>query len=374
MNKGRLYTILIHIAGWLLFFSLPVVFIASRSAGNEGRLFSTNPWNILSFVIFIAIFYLNTYLLFPRLYFQRKKFLYFSALLILLIAVFFLKPFDRLANQNRFQEKNGQAYQRPPAFMNERPLPPPNGNRPPPPGIRASFNRPQEMHIDIVSIALFIVVVVISLAVILEQRWRIAVQDTARAEADKANAELSFLKAQINPHFLFNTLNNIYSLAVTKNEHVADAIMKLSNLMRYVTDDVNEDYVSLEKELESITDYISLQRLRLGKKVTINFSIEGNTNEKNIAPLILMPFVENAFKHGISSAEASDIVIKLTATADRIDFYTTNRLFDTPRSTERTGIGSTNTKKRLNQLYPRKHDLTILAENARYTVHLVMYI
>ena len=119
---------------------------------------------------------------------------------------------------------------------------------------------------DIISIALFILVITLSFVSVLEKRWRIAVQDTARAEADKANAELSFLKAQINPHFLFNTLNNIYSLAVTKNENVTDAILKLSNIMRYVTDDVNKDFVSHEKEVDAISDYISLQRLRLGKK------------------------------------------------------------------------------------------------------------
>src|SRR4029078_3784733 len=139
-----------------------------------------------------------------------------------------------------------------------------------------------------------------------------AVQQAARAEADKANAELSFLKAQVNSHFLFNTLNNIYSLAITKNENVADAVMKLSNIMRYVTDDANEDFVSLEKELDSISNYVSLQRLRLGNKATINFIIEGDIHDKQIAPLILMPFVENTFKHGISYASASTIDIKIT--------------------------------------------------------------
>ena len=371
MNKARLNTVLIHIAGWLLFYSLPVIFIISRAGGNR-QLFSNNVLDVFSFAIYIAIFYLNTYFLLPALFFRRKKILYFSVLALSLAAVFFLKPFDRMANDS--QLNRGSAEFRPPPPEMDWPHQRPNGNRPPP-----ELDSPEERlsrgaHIDIISIALFILVIVLSIALIIEKRWRIAVENAARAETDKANAELSFLKAQINPHFLFNTLNNIYSLAVTKNEHVADAIMKLSNLMRYVTDDVNENFVSLDKELDSIKDYISLQRLRLGKKVSIDLTIEGVTGEKTIAPLILMPFVENAFKHGISNAEVSDIIIKLSATENYIDFFTTNKLFDTPRSTHRTGIGNANTKKRLKQLYPEKHVLTIGSENGLYTVHLLLYI
>ncbi len=239
------------------------------------------------------------------------------------------------------------------------------------------FNPPgggRQQQLDIISIALFILVIVLSIALILEKRWRIAVEETARAEADRAKAELSFLKAQINPHFLFNTLNNIYSLAVTKSENVADAVMKLSNLMRYVTDDVHEDFVLLEKELDSVSDYISLQKLRLGKKATIDFKVEGNVTGKIIAPLILMPFVENAFKHGISNATASVIVIRLTASEDRIVFYTENRLFARPLNADRTGIGNTNTKKRLERIYPGRYHLDITSNNDSFTVQLVMYI
>jgi len=112
-----------------------------------------------------------------------------------------------------------------------------------------------------------------------------SIADAARAEADKANAELSFLKAQINPHFLFNTLNNIYSLAVIKSDVTADSIMKLSNIMRYVTDEATEDFVPLQDELHCLTDYIELQRLRLGKKVTLNYAIAGDPAYKKLRRL-----------------------------------------------------------------------------------------
>ena len=147
--------------------------------------------------------------------------------------------------------------------------------------------------------------VALSMAIKMTQQWRTTQQralqaeaDKATAEADKASAELSFLKAQINPHFLFNILNNIYSLAITQNENTASAILKLSNTMRYLTDEVKADYVPLKREVDYIQDYIDLQRLRLSKKVKLDFSVEGDLENKKIAPLILITFVENVLFSG----------------------------------------------------------------------------
>ena len=389
MNTDRLYTILLHIAGWLVFFSLPFIFMVSQFTTNRNFSYAGLFAALIGFTVYILIFYLHTYFLFPKLYFKKRKWLYFLSMVALLLSIYFLQPYDRLTRINR--SLAGDTIGRrtlPPGgmdrlqrdrdpgnipFPGEQAGPPETMRRMPPPGPMA-INGRRSPHIDIISLELFIVVIAISIALILEKRWRVAIQETARAEADKANAELSFLKAQINPHFLFNTLNNIYSLAVTKNENVADAIMKLSNIMRYVTDEVNEDFVSLEKELDSISDYVSLQRLRLGKKASIDFTVEGDTGGKMIAPLILMPFVENAFKHGISTALTSTIVVKVKVAEKTIDFYTENKLFATPRNVERTGIGNTNTKKRLAQIYPEKYILETGAQNGLFTVHLLMYI
>lgn len=374
MVKGRLNTITLHCIGWLVFFSLPVIFIIGSSNADAHFFSGDDLLSLLGFAIYIPIFYLNTYYLFPRLFSGGKRVLYFFSIAILFGVVYYLEPFEKAAFKSR-SFKNVIGIQATPAeiLMDESGS---GGHKDdtPPFGPGGFVMQRSPNHIDIISIALFLIVMVLSIALILEQRWRNAVQETARAEADKANAELSFLKAQINPHFLFNTLNNIYSLAITKNENVADAIMKLSNLMRYVTDDVNEDFVALEREMDSINDYISLQRLRLGKKVTIEYVVEGNTSSKIISPLLLMPFVENAFKHGISNSAESTIVVRLTASEKYIVFYTENRLFATPRNVERTGIGNTNTKKRLARIYPGKYMLDIGPQNGLFTVHLVMYI
>jgi LytS/YehU family sensor histidine kinase len=167
-------------------------------------------------------------------------------------------------------------------------------------------------------------------------------------------------------------LNNIYALAVTKNEATPASIMKLSNIMRYVTDEVSEDYVPLESEVECISNYIDLQRLRLNTKVTVDFSVTGNVEDKKISPLILMTFVENVFKYGISKHEEITITIKLYAEEKTITFFCQNKIFPAVRKIERTGIGIANTRQRLEFLYPNKHLLNITTANNLFTVQLTL--
>jgi LytS/YehU family sensor histidine kinase len=228
------------------------------------------------------------------------------------------------------------------------------------------------MRIDIVSVFLFIMTIALGMAIQITRQWRSSLQQVAQAEADRAQAELSFLKAQINPHFLFNTLNNIYSLAVTKNERTADSIMKLSNIMRYVTDDVSQHFVPLQHEVDCINDFIELQRLRLSKKAQVNFSVKGSLENKTIAPLLLMTFVENVFKYGISNHESSTITIQLQADERSITFYCHNKIFKPAGNPQRTGIGIANTQKRLTHLYPNKHLLNITNENGFFSVELIL--
>lgn len=340
-------------AGWLLLFAFIISFVSVSPGGADvtSQLFS--PYYLLFYFVYIFLFYFNAYFLIPRFYLQKKFLYYFIAIVLLLTGVYFLKPFDHLL-----------AHTSPPPTDNMHAPAKPN---PAHPGRR----NPQT---DIISLILFVMVWSISTATIIIRQWRDAQKKAVQAEADKANAELSFLKAQIHPHFLFNTLNNIYSLAVTKNENTAISIMRLSNIMRYVTDDANNDYVSLDSEVECVNDYINLQRIRLSKKVYIDFSVSGDMEGKNIAPLILMTFIENVFKYGISNHEPSTITIKLFAEDEKITFFCQNRIFSAHNSIERTGIGISNTKKRLQHLYPGKHSLDISAKNGFHTVQLTLQI
>ncbi|MEO6668143.1 MAG: histidine kinase [Ferruginibacter sp.] len=380
MRKTRGYTVAVHVICWLIFLSLPAVFVAGHSA-NSNFLNSLKSVAWLYFASYICIFYLHTYFLFPKLYFFKRYFLYVLSIFILATAVFFLRPFDRLIHIER-KKAHRTAY-------NNKLIP----NNTLPAGINklyrdSSRNKLYEERehidherterglmgprLDIVSIVLFILIIALSTTIIVIKRWRIAVEQAVRAETDKAIAELAILKAQVNPHFLFNTLNNIYALAVTHSEKTAESIMKLSNIMRYVTDDANENFVSLVSETNFISDYIELQRLRLGSKVTLDFSVNGNLNDKVIAPLVLITFIENVFKYGISNSEASGITIDLRTYKDSIGFFCRNKLFPFKHQLESTGIGIKNTRKRLEHLYPGKHSLTIKEEDGFYSVHLIL--
>ncbi|WP_298734564.1 sensor histidine kinase [uncultured Chitinophaga sp.] len=343
MIRNKVSLIITHITCWLIFLSLPLLFV-SGFPGNRHPwwelLLMAHYW--LFALLYMVLFYGNSYLLIPRLFFRKQLVAYFGILLLLLLMVYYLRPFDRLLVHSIQAEL------------------PPAQRRPP-------------IKTDIVSLFLFVMMVALSMAIEISKRWRFTEQRAARAEAGKARAELSFLKAQINPHFLFNTLNNIYTLALTKNENTADSIMKLSNIMRYVTDDASEHFVPLESEVNCIRDYIDLQRLRLGKKVQLAFSAEGQLEHKHIAPLLFMTFVENVFKYGISNHEDSSLQIRIFAEEKTITFYSSNPVFTGRKEMERRGgVGVSNARRRLEHLYPNRHRLHIAADKGLYTVTLTL--
>lgn len=352
---------LIHVIAWLLFIGLIIGFVSSsRMGSNMSPDFLSTPF-ILFFSVYIALFYLNYGLLIPKLYLKKKMGYYFAIAALLLLVIYFLRPFEQIMFHSR--PRFGQ-MQGPPPFRDG--ISPGN----PPPG--RPFHAPSQFRFDITSLILFVMIWSLGMVLQILKQWRNTEQRAVQAEAEKATAELSFLKAQIHPHFLFNTLNNIYSMAVLKSEHTPAAILKLSNIMRYVTDEVKRNFVPLQKEVEYIRDYIDLQRLRLSNKVQLDFSVLGNTDGKMIAPLILMTFVENVFKYGISNHEPSLIKIRITAEENEIVFFCQNKISATPNMAESTGIGISNTKKRIEHLYPGKHLLSINSDNGLYTVQLAL--
>ena len=353
--RTKFINIISHMAGWLFFFSLIIGFLSNSPDGNN-NVFSKllAPAFLIFYSVYLSLFYVNYFVLIPEFYLKKNYLLYFFIILLLFTAVYFIKPFDRLISINPPPDQQPRIER-----MDER-MPPPK-----PPG----GNRSRK---DINSIILFVTVWSLSTAIRIIRQWRVTEKRALQAETDKANAELSFLKSQVNPHFLFNTLNNIYSMAVTKNENTAPSIMKLSNILRYVTDEAGQDYVSLDSEVECMRDYIDLQRLRLGTKMNVDFSVTGNTPDKKIAPLILMTFAENVFKYGISSHEASGIVIRISADEHNITFFCQNKLFETKRNAERAGIGIPNARQRLQYLYPNRHFLDINTDKGLFTVQLTL--
>lgn len=184
------------------------------------------------------------------------------------------------------------------------------------------------------------------------------------------NAELKFLKSQINPHFLFNSLNTIYSLAHRRSPETEHALVKLSNILRYMIYQSNEDKVQLSSELRYLQDYIDIQRLRMTRDIPVEFSQEGDTAGLEIAPMLLIPFVENAFKHGISYKEASFINIRLQVEPGGIlHLVVRNRLFK-QRVAEKGGVGLNNALKRLSLLYHDAHTITVREHGDEYIADL----
>lgn len=190
----------------------------------------------------------------------------------------------------------------------------------------------------------------------------ISVQTASRlhqVENDQLQAELRQLKAQIQPHFLFNTLNSIYALAIRQDEQTADTIVKLSEFMRYIIRDAHRDKVALEREINYIANYIDLQKARLRDAVQITYQLEGNENHLEIAPLLLFSFIENAFKYGVSPDEDAHIAIHIRIEANHLSLYVANKKVAISSFDNSTGIGLQNTRERLRLLYPDAHQLTI---------------
>lgn len=197
-------------------------------------------------------------------------------------------------------------------------------------------------------------------------------QKQSETETEKKTAELNFLKAQLNPHFFFNSLNTIYSLSIKQSASTPEAVLNLSNLMRYMLYETNKDKVRLEDEIEYIESYIELQKLRLPKNNKIFLDIYGSTNGILIPPLLFISFIENAFKHGISPNKVNFISIDFAILKNELRFVITNGIFRKDSGTK--GMGIENTRKRMELYFPDKHKLDIYEEDEKFKVELIIYL
>jgi hypothetical protein len=353
--------ILAHVIGWIVIMFAPVIL----SPGREIDLF-TEPSLFTSLVVrnllLIALFYLNYFLIAPRLFHTRTLTIYFVAVAVMVIAVgasnFFL---------HEYINRPGRSMQDPPPH-DEFLHPPSDGFVPKGPrGLM--FASPFYS-----SLLLAAVVAMASMFLVLYNNWEKAKADEQERTIEKVAAELSMLKLQISPHFLFNTLNNIRWLVRSKSDDAEASLVKLSQLMRYILYQASATYVTLEKEIQHLHDYITLQKMRLPETADIDFSVKGDTQDENIVPLLLTPLVENFFKHGDFSENVTS-GIHLKVMNHTLTFNTVNKARE-PRiekdRIESSGIGIENVRKRLNLHYPSKHELTHHKENNYYFMTLTI--
>ena len=216
---------------------------------------------------------------------------------------------------------------------------------------------------------------VIAYAFGLTMNWFNSEKLRKELEGKQLDAELSFLRMQLNPHFLFNSLNSIYSLSLKKSDAVPEAVLKLSEMMRYMLyESEDEDRkVYLDNEITYLTNYIGLQKIRFSDNIFVDFHVTGSTAGKKIAPLLLIPLTENGFKHGVLNDRNHPLQILLVIEGDKLIFNVKNKKnLDNKDFTG--GVGMENVKRRLALLYPGKHQLTISDAEETYKAELVLFL
>jgi Histidine kinase len=412
--KNKTGLIILHLTGCVAFLSLPV--LLSPDVSWDFGFLKMHPFQeeFITYTLLLIFFYFNYFSFIPDFYFKQKFYPYTGFIVISYAIIAFLPHYiipDNHATRQALALKHTSYTEMPPSPNVDKPpgmqptpanaeqpgKPPPNedgfpgmkrsefmnsdtGNQlmmPPhpdnPPGRNSPGGQPPQTrglgfllhapHFEY--LFQFMMVLVLSTMIRINNRLK-------QTEKEKVNAELSYLKAQINPHFLFNTLNSIYSSAIDENaENTATAIVKLSGMMRYVINEAHHHCVPLPNELNYISDYIELQKLRLGSTVHLLFGINGNAAGKQIAPLILISFIENAFKYGVNPEENSVITIEIDIHNNDLLLSVLNNKVKTPNADRlKNNIGLENTRNRLQLIYPSRHELAVKEDEKEYLVLL----
>ncbi len=339
--KAKRLTIAVHILVWVLLLVIP--YISTDQVFNSLDPASDIKYLLLCFTlssVLLLTFYFNHFFLIPRFLPAKKGWIY-ALLLALTIAtvffligvIFFLSDF----NPNALGRTNPIVEKIIPVII-------------------------------INALSLWLLAIVSSVLWTMYNRLK-------QAENERLTAQIASLKSQINPHFLFNTLNNIYATALDTSPKAADMVDKLSEMMRYTMKDTQQDFVMLEDELTYISNYIELQRLRLDRSVRLEYTTLEDVPALQIAPMLLIPFVENAFKHGVNSEQKSHIRIEMTMNNTEFQLSVVNNKVNVQQNiSERSGLGIENTRHRLNLIYPARHLLVINDTEKQFSVSLYIHL
>ena len=344
MNKPwyakKWITVLLHVVAWVLLFSLPYL-LRPQSNPNQPVHPEPDP-PAISFIVLrasdmmlIGFFYLNALLLIPRLLYS-KKYLFYTLSVLGSVATYVLVYWL----------------------------------------IRITFTHPDRpfefrKHVFFCTV-IFIFILACSIAFKTIRDKIIADSLAQEKENEYLKTELSLLRSQVSPHFMFNVLNNMVALARKQSDLLEPSLIKLSSLMRYMLYEAGEAKVSLEKESEYLQSYIDLQQQRFGKKVTINVAMHAADKMYDLEPMLLIPFVENAFKHGTGMIEQAQIDIDLAAENGVLNFTVGNKYNEISNEIKdkASGIGLTNVQRRLDLLYPKQHSLQINKKDGKFIVSL----
>jgi two-component system LytT family sensor kinase len=388
IKKRQLAEIAIHILFWIAVFyavnvatsSAITIRISRNNAIMERKqIVRFLPATYGTLVLLGILFYGNILWLFKKVLSFRSNFVRFviAASWFLLIfeidnvAINLLTPRDpvRLAPPPGYRSdtfKSRSAPPVPPPFQKIGHVVPDNGP--------SNFIMNMVDRSQLILLLLFIGIMGVSIAYFFLKEWAKADVVRVKLEANQLSTEIKFLRSQVNPHFLFNTLNNLFSMAQGKgNDDLADGISKLSGMMRYMIYDSNAESVPLNKEIEYLEDCITLNKLRYADdEVIATFDYPAHPGNVTIAPMLFIPFVENAFKHGVAIGQTSAIDIAIIISNQKLIFTCINAKHNAIKKMEdeQSGIGLENVKRRLDLLYPDKHNLRITEEDGKYIVKL----
>lgn len=345
LKKVSLFKVSFHVLGWLLFFLAPVIF----SPGPFFREIQSNEWMslVVRNVTLMIYFYANQFYIAP--YVLKKR----GLLPFILISIAAITSISIVNSAFHHYYVEGRDMMPPP------PAPEDFDSRASPPMMFAgpTFS----------SFLITIMVGLISSLLVLWEEW-LKVQEEKQEQAlQRVAAELTALKLQISPHFLFNTLNNIRWLVRSKSDKAEDAVVKLSQLLRYILYQTGTEKVDLQKELDHLRDFVELQKMRLEDATTVRWSVDGSADGKSIVPLLLLPVIENFFKHGDFTGEFQNkIEIRITET---VLYLRTENKIDQVEEKE-SGIGLVNIKRRLKLHYPDQHLLNYYEKDSVFYLEL----
>jgi len=332
-SNSRAGKTLLHVVIWLLFIILPVFLF-----DDYERVFRSAPvFYSTSIILLIPFYYFNHNYLMPKFLLQQRVLVY---IIILAFGVIVYEYVPRIIT-SLFQY----------AGFTE---------------LFSDLHPGRQAKVQMATLVFFLIVLVVG---IISNLYKVQRRKND-LEAANTKAELSLLKSQVNPHFLFNTLNSIYYMSLKKMDEAPKAIITLSDMMRYLLTEATVDFVTLEQEIDYINKYIGFQKLRISKSTTIDYSLNGNVENIQIAPLLLIPFIENAFKYGVSSNTDSLIKIQIDVEEKKLMLYVENSIIAREEETEGTSLGIKNISKRLELLYPDNHKLTIDNDGNIYHVNL----
>ncbi len=347
LSKNKIEKFLPHFIGLLLFLILPIFVFDNNN--DRAIYWMYSYYYQLAFMI--AAFYVNYLVIVPRFFFSKKKVYFFIILFLFTVVLLVISQYL----YNYFQLENLRPYN----------------------NISGANIRPQSrlgMHPKLVdNFFLLLIVLGFSSGMAIIQHLRKNESKQKEIEKARVDSELAFLKNQISPHFFFNALNNIYGLIAIDSDQAQQSVEKLSGLMRYLIYDSNINTIELQKEFDFNLKYVMLMQQRLSSKIKLYVDIDNNIPDEKIPPLMFIPFIENAFKHGISYRENSFISIVLKIQNENVVFECKNSIPTiNEQKNSKGGVGILNIKKRLDLIYGNTFNLNISKSDNEYHVQLII--